>query len=127
LHHHDVTLTYEFCEDLDGDGYYGDACGQGDDCGDADPDVNPGAEEICDDDGDDDDDDDDPADCACRQDAAGTSPSAATVFTLLATRILRSRPGSSGRGGSLHFLTSPTPSTNPRPRGTRGGIGPKTP
>ena len=43
----DITLTYEFCEDLDGDGYHGDACGQGDDCDDADPDVNPGQVETC--------------------------------------------------------------------------------
>ncbi len=35
------------CEDLDGDGYLDDECG-GEDCDDDDPDVNPGATEVCD-------------------------------------------------------------------------------
>jgi len=35
------------CPDLDGDGYQDEACG-GDDCNDADPDIYPGAGEICD-------------------------------------------------------------------------------
>ena len=34
------------CPDMDGDGYDAEACG-GDDCDDTDPDVNPGAHEVC--------------------------------------------------------------------------------
>ena len=41
------TTTVPPCPDDDGDGYHDEACG-GDDCDDSDPDVNPGAVEVCD-------------------------------------------------------------------------------
>ena len=43
----DFTVRPPFwCDDVDGDGYVDEACG-GEDCDDADPAVNPGAEEVC--------------------------------------------------------------------------------
>jgi len=46
---YDLSVTCEVpCPDADFDGYVDDACG-GDDCDDANPDINPGADEICDD------------------------------------------------------------------------------
>ena len=61
------------CEDNDGDGYNDEACG-GDDCNDSNPDINPGAVEVCDDGIDNDcdsmvdDDDDDCEVCAPKGD-----------------------------------------------------------
>lgn len=42
-----LHYTQQVCSDNDGDGYEDETCG-GDDCNDADQDINPGAEEICD-------------------------------------------------------------------------------
>jgi hypothetical protein len=66
------------CTDADGDGYYAESgCGTSVDCDDNDPDVNPGAIEICDDGIDND--CDGMIDCADKQ--CGTNPACAPSVT----------------------------------------------